>query len=58
MSTLLVCSLDKGMGFLITFLSSYCDGLYMLASGSGTIRRCGLVEVGLSLGFNILVLIA
>ena len=26
-----------------------CDGLYMLGSGSGTIRRCGLVEVGVSL---------
>jgi hypothetical protein len=26
-----------------------CDGLYMLGPGSGTIRRYGLVEVGLSL---------
>jgi hypothetical protein len=26
-----------------------CDGLYMLRLGSGTIRRCSLVEVGVSL---------
>ena len=26
-----------------------CDGLYMLGPGSGTIRRCGLVGVGVSL---------
>jgi hypothetical protein len=26
-----------------------CDGLYMLSPGSGTIRRCGPVEVGMSL---------
>ena len=26
-----------------------CDGLYMLGQGSGTIRRCGLVVVGVSL---------
>ena len=26
-----------------------CDGLYMLVPGSGTIRRCGLVGVGVSL---------
>ena len=28
----------------------YCDGLYMLGPGSGTIRRWGLVGVGVSLG--------
>jgi hypothetical protein len=27
-----------------------CDGLYMLGPGSGAIRRCGLVGVGVSLG--------
>jgi hypothetical protein len=26
-----------------------CDGLYMLGPVSGTIRRCGLVGVGVSL---------
>jgi hypothetical protein len=26
-----------------------CDGLYMLSPGSGTIRRCGLVGVGVAL---------
>ena len=26
-----------------------CDGLYMLGPGSGTIMRCGLIEVGVSL---------
>jgi hypothetical protein len=26
-----------------------CDGLYMLGPESGTIRRCGLVGVGVSL---------
>jgi hypothetical protein len=26
-----------------------CDGLYMLGLGSGTVRRCGLVGVGVSL---------
>ena len=26
-----------------------CDGLYMLSPGSGTIRRCGLVGVGVSM---------
>jgi hypothetical protein len=28
----------------------YCDGLYMLGTESGTIRRWGLVGVGVSLG--------
>jgi hypothetical protein len=28
---------------------NHCDGLYMLGPGSGTIRRCGLVGVGVSL---------
>ena len=28
---------------------SCCDGLYMLGPGSGTIRRCGPVGVGVSL---------
>ena len=27
----------------------FCDGLYMLGSGSGTIRKCGLVGVGVAL---------
>jgi hypothetical protein len=27
----------------------YSDGLYMLGPGSSTIRRCGLVGVGVSL---------
>jgi hypothetical protein len=27
----------------------FCDGLYMLGSGRGTIRKCGLVGVGVSL---------
>ena len=26
-----------------------CDGLYMLGPGSGTIRRCGPVGVGVAL---------
>ena len=26
-----------------------CDGLYMLSLGSGTIRKCGLVRIGVSL---------
>ena len=26
----------------------YCDGLYMLGPESGTIRRCGLVGVGVA----------
>ena len=26
-----------------------CDGLYMLGPGSGTIRRCGPVRVGVAL---------
>ena len=29
------------------FKNSKCDGLYMLGTGSGTIRRCGLVSVSL-----------
>jgi hypothetical protein len=28
---------------------TWCDGLYMLGSGSGTIRRCSPVGVGVSL---------
>ena len=27
-----------------------CDGLYMLGPGSGTIWRCGLVRVGVTMG--------
>ena len=27
----------------------HCDGLYMLGPGNGTIRRCGLVGVGVAL---------
>jgi hypothetical protein len=36
----------------------YCDGLYMLSPGSGTIRKCGPVGVGVSLdmGFKTLIL--
>ena len=26
-----------------------CDGLYMLGPGNGTISRCGLVGIGVSL---------
>ena len=37
-----------------------CDGLYVLGPRSGTIRRCGLVGVGVTVGvgFNTLVLAA
>jgi hypothetical protein len=28
---------------------AWCDGVYMLGSGSGTIRRCSPVGVGVSL---------
>ena len=28
---------------------AHCDGLYMLSTGSDTIRRCGLVGVGMAL---------
>ena len=31
------------------FCVALCDGLYMLGPGSGSIRRCGLVGVGVSL---------
>jgi hypothetical protein len=31
-----------------------CDGLYMLCPGSGTIRRCGLVGVGVSMWVRVL----
>jgi hypothetical protein len=31
------------------FLLATCDGLYMLGPGSGIIRRCDLVGVGVSL---------
>jgi hypothetical protein len=30
-----------------------CDGLYMLGPGSGTVRRCGLVGVCMSLGLDL-----
>jgi hypothetical protein len=30
-------------------LNEFCDGLYLLGPGSGTIRRCGLAGVGVSL---------
>jgi hypothetical protein len=33
-----------------------CDGLYMLGPGSGTIRRCDLVRVGV--GYKALILTA
>jgi hypothetical protein len=38
-----------------------CSGLYMLSPGSGTIRGCGPVGVGVSLqgmGFQILIIAA
>jgi hypothetical protein len=34
---------------LCTGHSAMCDGLYMLGPGSGTIRSCDLVRVGVSL---------
>ena len=34
---------------LITNMVGICDGFYMLGLGSGTIRRCGPVGVGMSL---------
>jgi hypothetical protein len=34
-------SVDKGVRL--------CDGLYLLGLGSGTVTRCGLVGVGVSL---------
>ena len=33
---------------LAYFSNGYCDGLYMLNPGSGTIRRCGPVQVGVA----------
>ena len=48
--TALGCSLESSLG--------RCDGLYMLGSGSGSVGRCGLVGVGVGLGFNTLVLAA
>jgi hypothetical protein len=35
-----------------------CDGLYMLSPESGTIRKCGLVGVGVCVGFKALILAA
>jgi hypothetical protein len=32
-----------------TTLRFHCDGLYILGLGSGTIWRCGLVGIGVSL---------
>ena len=34
---------------LFYLIYTRCDGLYMLGPGSGTIRRCGLLGVGVSL---------
>jgi hypothetical protein len=31
---------------IINFFFKDCDGLYILAPGSGTIWRCGLVGIG------------
>lgn len=38
----------------------FCDGLYMLSPGSGTIRTCGSVGVGVAvgMGFKTLILAA
>jgi hypothetical protein len=36
-------------GTRLGYLGSYCGGLNMLGSGSGTISRCGLVGVDVSL---------
>jgi hypothetical protein len=33
----------------IFIIQGHCDGLYMLGPGSGTIRKCGPVEEGVSL---------
>jgi hypothetical protein len=47
---------QNGLGYLILIVNQEntptdisCDGLYMLGPGSGTIRRCGPVEVGVAL---------
>ena len=40
---------------LLFIVSHVCDSLYMLSLGSGTIRRCGLVEVGVSLWAYVLI---
>lgn len=34
---------------LLIDIKSYCDNLYMLGPGIGTIRSCGIVKVGMSL---------
>jgi hypothetical protein len=39
----------SGDGMWSLFPLHTCDGLYMLGLGSSTIRRCGLVGVGVSL---------
>ena len=33
----------------VSFEISKCDGLYVLGSGSGTIRKCGFIGVGVAL---------
>jgi hypothetical protein len=33
----------------LSLILGNCDGLYMLGPGSGTVRRCGFVGVGVSL---------
>ena len=33
----------------VSFEISKCDGLYVLGSGSGAIRRCGFIGVGVAL---------
>jgi len=37
------------VGFVMGCCFDGCNGVYMLASGSDTIRRCGLIGVGVSL---------
>jgi hypothetical protein len=40
--------IDMRFYFPICFLGTYCGGLNMLGPGTGTIRRCGLVGVGVA----------
>ena len=51
METLLqniLCKMKTGTIADITSLKGNCDGLYMLGQGSGTIRECGPVQVGVA----------
>ena len=44
-------SLPPGTYSKLSFMMDYslCDGLHMLGPGSGTIRKCGPVGVGVTL---------